>query len=65
MTRERGARLVQCFDDVTLGGLYGDALPGERTSAVRTAERMMPFPLLVQACPDEDVIEHTRLALES
>jgi hypothetical protein len=63
VTRERGARLLQCFDHVTLGGLYGDALRGERASTVGGAERMVRSPLLVQACPDEDVIEHALLAL--
>src|SRR5207244_5611396 len=43
----------------------GDALRGERAPAVRSAEGMVRFPLLVQACPDEDVIDHPRLALES
>jgi hypothetical protein len=64
VTRERGPRLVQGFDDVTGGGLDGDTLRGERAAAVRGAERMVRFPLLVQAGPDEDVIEHARLALE-
>jgi hypothetical protein len=26
---------------------------------------MVRFPLLVQACPDEDLIEHARLAFET
>ena len=57
--------MLQPFDHLTLGGLYGDALRGERAPAVRSAEGMVRFPLLVQACPDEDVIDHPRLALES
>jgi hypothetical protein len=65
VTRERGARLIQGFDDVTGGGLDSDALRGERATAVRSAERMVRFPLLVQAGPGKDVIEHARLALES
>jgi len=57
--------LIKGLDDVTGGGLDGDALWGERATAVRGAERMMRFPFLVQAGPGDDVIEHARLALES
>src|SRR5580692_1191611 len=64
VTRERGPRLVQGFDDVARSGLDGDALRGERATTVRGAERMVRFPLLAQAGPDEDVVEHARLALE-
>ena len=65
VTRERGPRLVQGFDHVTGGGLDGDALRGERATAVGGAERMVRFPFLVQAGPDEDVVEQARLALQS
>jgi hypothetical protein len=64
VTRERGARLIQGLDDVTCGGLDSDALRGERATTARGAERMVRFPLLVQAGPGEDVIEHARLAFE-
>src|SRR6202050_3024996 len=64
VTRERSPRLIQDFDDITRGGLDGDALRGERAAAVRGAERMVRFPLLVQAGPDEHVVEHAQLALE-
>jgi hypothetical protein len=65
VARERGARLVQGFDNVTLRRLDGDTLRGERAAAVRSAKRMVRFPFLVQVRPDEDVVEHARLALES
>ncbi len=64
MTGERGPRLLQCLDDVTGGGLDGDGLRGKGAAPVGGTERVVRFALLVQACPDEHVIEHARLALQ-
>ena len=53
------------FDDVPLGGPDCDSLRGERASRVGSAEQMVRHLLLVQACPDEDVIEDLRMALDA
>src|SRR5258708_8017036 len=39
-------------------------LRGKRAAPVRGTERVVRFALLVQACPDEHVIEHARVALQ-
>jgi hypothetical protein len=57
--------LLQRLDDVARSGLDDPALRGERAAPVRGTERMVRFQLLVQAGPDEDVIEHALLAFES
>jgi hypothetical protein len=53
------------LDLVTRGGFNRDVLRRESAPPAPDAERMMRCTLLMQACPDEDVIEHASLALEA
>jgi hypothetical protein len=54
---KRGARLVEGLDDTSIAVLDRNAFGGERTVAVRRAERAVRHTLFVQARRDDDIVE--------